>query len=267
METNNALSVSLIQAPLVWENPSANRDYFGKIILSQPEKNQLFVLPEMFTTGFSMNAEQLAEAMEGETMQWMSKLAKQTNSAIMGSVIIKDHWKFYNRLVFATSEEVQFYDKRHLFSLAGEDKIFTAGIEKIIIEYKGFRICPMICYDLRFPVFSRNDANYDLLVYVANWPKQRIAAWDALLKARAIENMSYVIGVNRIGKDGLGANYPGHSQLIDYMGEIVSDAGENESVITKKIEKKPMLEAREKFGFLNDRDLFTVNGISAPNPS
>ena len=216
------MKVALIQSSLFWENPIANRNHFGEKINAIFEEVDLIVLPEMFATGFTMNPEIVSETMEGETIQWMQSFAKAKNSAITGSIVIKENDNFYNRLVFVfPSGEIEFYDKRHLFTLAGEDKIYTAGHNKLIVEYKGWKICPLICYDLRFPVFSRNTENYDLLIYVANWPKTRINAWDALLKARAIENMSYTIGVNRIGEDDNGFHYNGHSQVVDFFGDYI----------------------------------------------
>ena len=196
------MKVAIIQTALIWENPNANRIQFEEKIRGIEQNVDLIVLPEMFSTGFTMNPETVAETMNGETISWMQTLAKHKNSAITGSLVIVENGKYYNRLVFVLpSGEIKHYDKRHLFSLAGEEKVYTKGKTKLIIEYKGFKICPLICYDLRFPVFSRNVEDYDVLLYVANWPKPRINAWNALLKARAIENMCYVVGVNRIGED------------------------------------------------------------------
>lgn len=253
------MKVALIQSSLFWENPIANRNHFEEKINSLTEQVDLIVLPEMFSTGFTMNPSLVAETMQGETILWLQSLAKAKKSAITGSLIIKEDNKFYNRLVFVfPSGEIQFYDKRHLFTLAGEDKIYTAGREKLIVEYKEFKICLLICYDLRFPVFSRNIENYDVLIYVANWPKVRINAWDALLKARAIENMSYVIGVNRTGTDTNNLEYNGHSQIIDFSGNYLIEPQENEEFYSTTLHKSDLLEFREKFGFLNDRDRFTV---------
>ncbi|MCF8322598.1 MAG: nitrilase family protein, partial [Flavobacterium sp.] len=188
------MKVALIQSSLVWENPIANRNYFEEKINAIAEKVDLIVLPEMFSTSFTMNPNSVAVTMKGETVQWLQSLAKNINAAITGSVIITENNNFFNRLLFVfPSGKIQFYDKRHLFSLAGEDIIYTAGKEKLIVDYLGWRICPLICYDLRFPVFSRNVEEYDLLIYVANWPKPRINAWDILLKARAVENMCYTV--------------------------------------------------------------------------
>lgn len=255
------MKIALIQSALHWENPKRNRSQFEEKINSITENIDLIVLPEMFATGFTMNPESVAESMQGETVSWLKSLAKNKDCAIAGSLVVAENGKYYNRLVFVfPSGEIQHYNKRHLFSLAGEDKIYTKGKDKLIIEYRGFKICPLICYDLRFPVFSRNTENYDLLIYAANWPKPRVNAWDALLKARAIENMCYVVGVNRIGEDNNGLTYVGHSQAVDFMGNNLIDPQENEGIYITTLDKNKMLETREKFDFLNDKDAFTVTG-------
>ncbi len=256
------MQVTLIQAPLIWENPNSNRDYFEVKINSITENIDLFVLPEMFTSGFTMSPETVAETMQGETITWLKALAKARNCAFTGSLVIKENGNFYNRLVFVfPSGEIQFYDKRHLFTLAGEDKVYTSGNQKIVVDYLGWKICPLICYDLRFPAFSRNSEDYDLLIYVASWPKIRTNAWDALLKARAIENMSYAIGVNRIGTDANGYEYIGHSQAVDFLGNYVLEPEESESSFFVVLDKEKMLETRQKLGFLNDRDSFEIKNI------
>lgn len=253
------MKVALIQSSLFWENPIANRNHFGEKINAIFEEVDLIVLPEMFATGFTMNPEIVSETMEGETIQWMQSFAKAKNSAITGSIVIKENDNFYNRLVFVfPSGEIEFYDKRHLFTLAGEDKIYTAGHNKLIVEYKGWKICPLICYDLRFPVFARNVEEYDVLIYVANWPKTRINAWNTLLKARAIENMSYTIGVNRIGEDDNGFQYNGHSQVVDFLGDYILEPKEDKGVFIVELNKAELLLARKKFNFLNDQDSFVL---------
>ena len=253
------MKIALVQAPLLWENPKQNRNYFEEKINSISETIDLIVLPEMFTSGFTMNPKSVAESMQGETVSWLQVLAKAKNSAITGSLVIEENGNFYNRLVFVfPSGEIKTYDKKHLFTLAGEDKKYTSGTQKMLFEYQGFKICPLICYDLRFPVFARNTEDYDLLIYVANWPKPRINAWDALLKARAIENMCYTIGVNRIGEDPNQHHYPGHSQVIDFLGNYLIEPQENEGVFVTTLNKKTLVETRQKFGFLNDRDAFTI---------
>ena len=223
------------------------------------EEVDLIVLPEMFVSGFTMNPKAVAETMNGETIAWLQHLAKAKNCAITGSLVIEENGKYYNRLVFVyPNGELKTYDKRHLFTLAGEDKVYTAGKKKLIIEYKEFRICPLICYDLRFPVFARNVEDYDVLIYVANWPKPRINAWDILLKARAVENMSYVIGVNRIGKDENELEYVGHSQAVDFLGNYLLEPQETDGVFIVELDKEKLLETRSKLAFLEDKDQFRL---------
>lgn len=223
------------------------------------EEVDLIVLPEMFSSGFTMNPKAVAETMNGETIAWLQHLAKAKDCAITGSLVIEVNGKYYNRLVFVyPNGELKTYDKRHLFTLAGEDKVYTAGKEKLIIEYKGFRICPLICYDLRFPVFARNVEDYDVLIYVANWPKPRINAWDILLKARAVENMSYAIGVNRIGMDENELEYVGHSQAVDFLGNYLLEAQETDGVFIVELDKEKLLETKNKLAFLEDKDQFRL---------
>lgn len=253
------MKIAIIQSSLYWENPTANRNYFKGKINAIAEQIDLIVLPEMFTSGFTMKPSLVAETMHGETIQLLKNLAKSKNCAITGSLVITENNNFHNRLVFVfPTGEIEYYDKRHLFTLAGEDKIYTKGNKKIIIEYNGLKICPLVCYDLRFPVFSRNAENYDVLIYVANWPKPRINAWDILLKARAIENMCYTIGVNRIGVDENNNEYTGHSQVIDYLGNSTIEPQENEGIFIVKLDINKMIETRNKLGFLNDKDLFEI---------
>ena len=253
------MKVALVQLPLVWEDPKSNRVNIEQKINAIESGTDLIVLPEMFTTGFTMQPERVAETMNGETIQWMQSLAKAKNAAITGSLIIVEEGKYYNRLVFVfPTGEIQQYDKRHLFTLAGEDGVFTSGTSKVVIEYKGWKICPLICYDLRFPVFSRNTENYDLLIYVANWPKTRINAWDTLLQARAIENMSYTIGVNRLGVDDNNLEYVGHSQVVDYLGNLVIEPQTTEGVFIAELNKNSLLETRNKLDFLKDKDTFEL---------
>lgn len=253
------MQVILIQAPLIWENPKANRNYFGAKINEITSAVDLIVLPEMFTSGFTMHPENVAESMQGETVTWLKALAKAKKCAITGSIVIKENNNFYNRMLFVfPSGEIQFYDKKHLFNLAGEDKVYTSGMQKVVVNYLGWKICLQVCYDLRFPAFSRNSEDYDLLIYVASWPKIRTNAWDTLLKARAIENMSYVIGVNRIGADANGHEYIGHSQAVDFLGDYVLEPEESESSFLVVLNKDKMLETRQKLDFLNDRDSFEI---------
>jgi omega-amidase len=253
------MRVALIQSVIIWEDPQANRTYFETEINTISEAIDLIVLPEMFSTGFTMNPSAIAETMQGETVSWMQSLAKAKNVAITGSVVIEESANYYNRMLFVfPSGEIQHYDKRHLFTLAGEDKVYTKGTQKLIIDYLGWKICPFICYDLRFPVFSRNTDDYDLLIYVASWPKVRINAWDTLIKARAIENMSYAIGVNRVGEDNNGYQYTGHSQLVDYLGEYLIEPTEAKGILIAILDKSKMLEVRKKLPFLSDKDVFEI---------
>jgi omega-amidase len=253
------MKIALIQTSLIWENPTENRSHLVQKITGFMEDVDLIVLPEMFSSGFTMNAKAVAETMNSETVGWLQHLATAKNCAITGSLVIEENGKYYNRLVFVfPNGDVLHYDKRHLFTLAGEDKVYTAGKNKLIVEYKGYKICPLICYDLRFPVFSRNAENYDVLLYVANWPKPRINAWDALLKGRAIENVCYTIGVNRTGKDDNQHEYVGHSQVIDFLGNYVLEPQEANAVFIVELNKAELLSTREKFNFLFDRDSFTL---------
>jgi omega-amidase len=257
----NELKTVGIQADLVWENPEQNIAFFEEKINAIEVSVDLIVLPEMFTTGFTMQPKKVAEKITGFSVSWMQKIAKEKQTAICGSLVISDANKFYNRFVFVhPSGEIETYNKRHSFTLAGEDKVYTAGTKKVIIAYKGWRICPLICYDLRFPVWSRNIENYDLLIYMANWPIVRIKAWDTLLKARAIENMSYVIGVNRTGKDANNYEYSGNSLLINYLGEELSNLKKDEvGIVSATFVKSDQDRIRNKLGFLTDKDSFLIS--------
>lgn len=254
------LKVAILQSDLVWENADENRISFSNKITSILEPVDLIILPEMFTTGFSMNPESIYETMNGNTVSWLQELAIQKEAAITGSIVIKENENYYNRLLFVTPNgHIEHYDKKHTFTLAGENKVYSAGNKLLSIDYLGWKIRPLVCYDLRFPVWSRNTDDYELLIYVANWPKARIAAWDALLKARAIENMSYCIGVNRVGLDGNDHEYSGHSAVYDVLGErIDSISEEKESIAIVTLDKDHITTQRAKLGFLKDRDSFTL---------
>ncbi len=254
------LKVALIQSEIVWENAEQNRIKFRAKINDIKEDVDLIVLPELFSTGFSMNPEPIAETMEGETVKWMQALASKKQSAITGSIVTKDDNNYYNRLLFVhPSGEINIYDKKHTFTFAGEDKAFASGTKKLIVDYKGWKICPLVCYDLRFPVWARNVEEYDLLLYVANWPKPRIKAWNTLLKARAIENMCYCIGVNRVGLDANTYEYSGNSAVYDVLGEKISDINpQKEQTEIVVLNKNHIISNREKFQFLNDRDRFIL---------
>lgn len=254
------IHIALIQAPLVWHNADANRKYFTSIINRLPKKIELVILPEMFTSGFTMNPEEIPIDESQKTLDWMRSIAKEQNLAVLGSTVFTITGKHYNRLFFVTpAGKVSQYDKRHLFTLAGEHIAYQAGQERLLVHYKGFVFCPMICYDLRFPVWSRNTEFYDVLVYVANWPAPRIDAWDSLLKARAIENMAYSIGVNRVGQDLNGHTYPGHSAVYDPMGNLLQKII-GEDIIIVQLDKNIILQNRQKFSFLEDRDSFSFEG-------
>ncbi|MVO09819.1 nitrilase family protein [Flavobacterium sp. TP390] len=253
------MRIAIFQTALIWQQPENNRNLIEKYLHTCKETFDLLILPEMFTTGFTMTPSEIAESMNGITIQWLKNLAREKKIAVTGSLIIKEQEQFYNRLVFIFPDgTLEWYDKRHLFSLAGEEKVYTKGKEKRIIEYKDWKICPLICYDLRFPVFSRNVEAYDLLIYVANWPKPRINAWNALLKARAIENMVYTVGVNRIGTDANELEYTGSSQVVDYLGNEILNAQDKQGIFVVQIDKEDMLETRKKLNFLNDRDVFQL---------
>lgn len=254
----NKLNIALIQIPLFWEDPERNRELFSSKIKSITNKIDLIVLPEMFTTGFTMTPENI-DLREGDiTVAWMQEKAKEHNAAVVGSVVFFEAGNYFNRLFFVGPDgRVSQYDKRHTFTLAGEDKVYQAGTEKLIIDFRGFKICPLICYDLRFPVWARNTVDYDVLVYVANWPNPRIGAWDTLLKARAIENMAYCIGVNRVGQDKTGHDYPGHSAVYDALGEELVFS-EKEEILFATLTQDHIGETRNRLRFLEDRDVFSL---------
>jgi predicted amidohydrolase len=255
------LNVTLLQTPIHWQNPRANRAHCEKLIAGLGHPTDLIVLPEMFTTGFSMDPANNAEAMNGNSMNWMAEQAEKTGAAITASLIIEENGRYYNRLIWMTpAGRYQTYDKRHLFAMAGEHEHYEAGTERLIVEYKGWRICPMICYDLRFPVWSRNDDAYDLLIYTANWPDRRAYDWQTLLRARAIENQCYVLGVNRVGMDPNGYVYQGDSCVIDPgWRQTLYEAKGVTAVHTEKISAQQLLAVRGQLPFLADRDGFTVD--------
>jgi len=254
------LKIAIIQSDLVWENPEQNRLNFTHKIEQINQSVDIIVLPEMFTSGFTMNPEHVFETMDGTTISWMKEIAQRTNSAICGSLVISENSNYYNRFVFVTPKgDLQCYDKRHTFTLAGEHKVYKAGSKRLTINYKGWKILPLVCYDLRFPVWARNTDDYDVMIYVANWPKPRVSAWDALLKARAIENMSYCVGVNRVGFDVNNHEYVGHSAIYDGLGECISDIEHNTEQTEVLILYKNHIETiRQKLKFLDDRDDFIL---------
>lgn len=253
------MRLTLVQSALHWENAEANRQMFTEKLVSLQGKTDLVVLPEMFTTGFSMLAQRLAEPMDGPTVQWMLKTAASLNAAVTGSFICMDAGRCFNRLVFVKPDgAISHYDKRHLFSLAGEDRDFERGNKKLVVNWAGFRIMPLICYDLRFPVWSRNtsEAPYDLLLYVANWPNRRAHHWKSLLAARAIENQSFVAGVNVVGVDGNNLNYSGDSALVDFSGQTIVQISDKEDLVTTELSLADMSTYRQQLPFLSDADAF-----------
>lgn len=254
------LHIALFQADLVWENPTANRTIMDQWFQKVSHTTDVVFLPEMFTTGFSMNVSELAETMEGETVLWMKKRSSEHQFALCGSLIIKEEEKYFNRLVFIEpSGEVHFYNKRHLFTMGNEESHFQQGTERLIVLYKGWRICPLICYDVRFPVWSRNRDEYDLLVYSANWPGSRDEVWNTLLKARAIENQSYVVGVNRVGVDGQMIHYSGHSQVVNAKGNSFAATNVDlEGIVEAEISYSELERFRIAFPVLNDADTFNL---------
>jgi omega-amidase len=295
------LSVTLIQTELFWENPTANLANLEEKIAQISTPTDLIILPEMFNTGFTMNVKSVAEHKNFTTFKWMKQQAKQAQAVVTGSFIVKDGKNMYNRLIWMRPDgSFETYDKRHLFRMGGENNHFAGGTERLIVELKGWRICPLICYDLRFPVWSRNvlkeegrqekggkevvrngdgiqeieegntydlrphtsylSLDYDLLIYVANWPAVRSQVWDTLLQARAIENQSYCIGVNRVGEDGMGLNYSGNSAVIDFKGNPVFYQKNSEVIHSQILSKKDLEDFRTKFPAYLDADDFTVHG-------
>jgi predicted amidohydrolase len=260
----SALKVTIVQADLAWHDAKANLAKFSKAIEAIDQATDLIVLPEMFTTGFTMNAAANAESMGGVAIEHMAKWAANTDAAVCGSLIIKDASQFFNRFVFVRPDgTVEHYDKRHLFRLAGEVAHYSSGDQAVVIAWRKWRLCPMVCYDLRFPVWSRHrpDLNYDLLLYVANWPGRRHHAWKTLLRARAIENLSYVAGVNRIGSDGNDLPYVGGSAVIDYLGHELVDLGERVGLATVTLDKRALQTFRTKFPFHVDADAFSIHKV------
>jgi omega-amidase len=256
----NNLRITLIQAKLSWENKDENLKMFSTLI-DKVENTDIIILPEMFSTGFTMNAKANAETMQGNSVEWMRNIARKKNCILTGSLIIEEEGNYFNRLVWMTPDHHKTYDKRHLFSYAAEDKTYTAGQSKFIADLKGWKILPLVCYDLRFPVWSRRTAkeNYDLLIYVANWPERRAHAWKQLLIARAIENQCYVAGVNRIGEDGNNIYHSGESVLIDFKGEKISnDSDGKEFVQTLELNMEDLVKFRNQYGFFADRDDFIL---------
>jgi predicted amidohydrolase len=266
------LSVTIIQADLKWEDKEANMQMFSERISYIPDKTEVVILPEMFNTGFSMRPESLAENMDGKTVEWMKNIASSRKIILTGSLMIHENGSYFNRLIWMLPNgNCGIYDKRHLFAYGNENTHFAAGNKRLIAQVKGWRVNLQVCYDLRFPVWARQQKTfkgsgpdqsmeYDLLVFVANWPDRRIVAWKTLLQARAIENQCYVIGVNRVGNDGHEIYYSGESMIIDPLGEIVYHKAHDEDTFTYTLKKEKLQEVRDKYPFWKDADTFQIQG-------
>ncbi|TNE55158.1 MAG: amidohydrolase [Bacteroidetes bacterium] len=255
------MRLTIVQHTLQWENPAANRSAFADLLTPLASLTDLIVLPEMFTTGFSMNAGALAESMDGPTIGWLREQAVRLQAALTASFICTENGRYFNRLVFVRPDgQLDYYDKRHLFTLAREHETFTPGQHPLMVEWAGWRIRPLICYDLRFPVWSRQPAGapYDLLLYVANWPLRRGHHWRTLLPARAVENQCYVAGVNIVGTDGAGLDYQGDSGIWDYAGQAICQISTQPGMFTVQLQREEMLDYRSKLAFLADADTFTI---------
>lgn len=255
---SESLNITLVQPHLRWREPEENRLHLEAAIRSEPGSD-LYVLPETFTTGFLGETRETDEDMDGATVAWMRSLAEELDAGVTGSAVIADADGRRNRFLFAHPDgRVDHYDKRHLFSFAGEDRRYLAGNERVVFSFRGWRICPQICYDLRFPVWCRVRDDYDLLLFVANWPARRVDAWDLLLRARAIENQCCVVAVNRVGKDGNGLEYPGHSAVYDPFGAAVVAPEGGERVVTASLERSDVQQARNDFPFAREADDFKI---------
>ena len=255
------MTVTLLQHDIIWANPAANRLHLDELIDAQAQSD-LFVLTEMWSTGFAVQAEAIAETADSDSLCWMKEKARQHQAAIAGSLLVEDHGRYYNRFYFVKPNgEVTHYDKRHLFSYGGEDQHFTRGEDRVVVEWGGVRFLLQVCYDLRFPVWSRNQNDYDAILYVANWPVPRIEAWNVLLKARAIENQCYVVGVNRVGQDAV-CTYNGSSAIIDPYGRtIAAPQVGTEQTASAEINLEKLNAFRAKFPVLNDKDQFIIQNV------
>ena len=259
------LNICMLQMALAWEDAARNREQISSLLAGEAGKHDLIILPEMFSTGFSMEPQGLAERVDGPTVAWMQALALQMGAVVMGSLIIEEEGKFFNRMLVVSKGGIAMsYDKRHLFRMGGEAEKYEKGKQLQVFSLKGWRVCPQICYDLRFPVWSRNSAKederlwYDLLVYAANWPAKRVSHWNLLLQARAIENQAYVAGVNRCGEDGNGIVYSGDSAIIGFMGDERVHAGAEPKLMAYSLEWEPLQAYREKFPAWQDGDEYEM---------
>ncbi|MEL6251859.1 MAG: amidohydrolase [Bacteroidota bacterium] len=262
---NKTLKVIGLQLDLIWQNPEANRKHIDALLNGYQEHADIIVLPEMFTTGFTMDAASNFEELQGPTLFWMKQLAERRDALICGSVIIREDGEFFNRFLMVSPDGlIGEYNKRHLFRMADEHHHYLSGEEWVRAEYKGWRILPQVCYDLRFPVFSRNrldaegNLSYDLLIYVANWPTPRVNHWETLLQARAIENQAFVVGVNRVGVDGVNVPYSGSSMILDPKGKRLAFETEKEAILEATLDPEPMNAYREKFPIWKDADVFEL---------
>lgn len=254
----DAMKIAALQTPLYWQDRDANLAHFQDLFKSMGDVD-LAVLPEMFTTGFSMAPEQIAEPAAGPTLAWLREIAQEYNMAITGSVAVRELGNHYNRMYWVGPEGEASYDKRHLFRMAGEHKHYSAGTGRCIVAYRGFRVCLQVCYDLRFPVFCRNRNDYDLLIFVANWPASRRHAWSSLLTARAIENQAYVIGVNRVGEDGNGIEYSGDSVILDFLGQpLAHTSAHTPAILEADLSLADLQVFRDKFPAMLDADEFDL---------
>ena len=259
------LRTALVQGQTVWHDAAANREYYGALVRPLKGQVDLVVLPETFTSGFSNDAVVQAETMQDASVAWLLDLAREVDAAIVGSIVIRQDERVFNRLIWATPDGLDgVYDKRHLFRMAGEHERYAAGKERLVVEWRDWRICPLVCYDLRFPVFSRNFRGedgrmaFDLLLYVANWPQARRTPWRTLLRARAVENLCYVVGVNRVGRDGNGIDYAGDSAAIDFMGEPVLELDARAQVARVDLDASALSAHRERFPAWMDADRFEL---------
>ena len=257
------MRIALFQTKLAWENPEKNRKFIEEYVVNEAQMFDLLVLPEMFTSGFTMNPQNVAEAMNGQTIQWLQSLAKTKNCAITGSLVIEEDGSFFNRMVFVfPTGEMEYYDKRHLFRMGAENEFYQAGDKQVIVSYKGWNLAVFICYDLRFPVWSRNvGMAYDAAIYVANWPAPRANAWRTLLQARAIENLAYVVGVNRVGTDANNLSYAGDSLLVDFKGGLQLDLQAEDQILTSELSREDLAEFRAKFPAYLDADSFSLSSL------
>src|SRR5690554_2140882 len=259
------IKLTILQSDIIWEQKAANIENYDRL-LAQTTETDVIVLPEMFTTGFTMHPEHLKETMDGPSVSWMKDTAREKNAAVTGTLIIEDENKHYNRCLWVFPDgTVKHYDKRHLFSMGDESKYYAAGSQRLVVDFRGWRFCPLICYDLRFPIWSRNNDNYDVLLYLTNWPSSRHYVWKSLMVARAIENQAYCVGVNRIGFDGEDTAYEGDSALIDPKG-FATFIGDHEKAETFQISYKELHQFRESFPVLKDQDKIIFQEKTHLNP-